>query len=162
MSETIGAAKPNYAETWKRKTYQVEFPSGLKAEMTTPNALSLMAESDQIPDTFFTLMTEAQATGTNPTESMTGAQLREFFKTISFLSLQIAKEHFVNPKVTDNPDYDNFEVSPNDVKGMLTMADQQFLMALGMDGRDPVGLLARFRQEQERVLALVQNGGGVR
>ena len=157
MSDTNGALKQNLAQAWKRKTETVTFPSGGQVEMTRPDALSLMAESDEIPDSFFNLMIEAQQGGKNPTEDMDAKQLREFFKTIGFLAKQLAVRHFVNPQVVVGREADEDELSLEDIEAM-DMQDKQFLLNWGMYGGSPVELLTRFRAEQAKLMAAAQNG----
>lgn len=157
MSQTNGAVKTNFAQTWKRQTMVVDFPSGAQAEMTRPDALSLMSEDGAIPDMFFAAMNDAQS-GKNPMEGLDASETRAFLKTIMYLAEQLALRHFVNPRIVENPDYENGEISIDDVKAM-SMEDKQFLTNWAMNSEDPVDLLARFRQEKARRLAAASNGG---
>ena len=164
MSETNGVVKPNLASAWKKNSEAVlvEFPSGLQAQMTRPSVMSLMtSDKNEIPDTFFNLLIEAQQGGKNPTEGMGGSEFREFMQTLDMLAVQLAKIHFVNPRVVEsNPDYENGEISVADVKAMDPF-DKQYLTNWGMNGGDHVVLLQRFRQQQAKLMAAAQNGEGV-
>jgi hypothetical protein len=148
----------NLAQAWKRKTETVEFPSGASAVMTRPDALSLLAESNDIPDTFFKAIQESQSTGKAPTENLSPAEMREFFKTMTFFAEQLAVKHFVSPVIVfdHEPDYEANEISIEDVKAM-DMLDKQFLMGWSMFGGSAVDALSRFRQQQATVVASTSN-----
>lgn len=158
MSETNGVVKPNFAQAWKRKTETVEFPSGAKAVMTRPDALSLLAESNEIPDTFFKAIQESQATGKAPTENLSPAEMREFFRTMTFFAEQLAVKHFVSPRIVSEgqPDYEADEIGLDDVRSM-DMLDKQFLMGWSMFGGSAVDALSRFRQQQATVVVAASN-----
>jgi hypothetical protein len=164
MSETNGVVtKPNFAQAWKKnaEAMLVEFPSGLKAEMTRPNAMSLMtSENNEIPDTFFNLLIEAQQTGKNPTEGMSAEQMKGFMRFMDMLAAQLAVEHFTNPRVVPGEASED-EINLVHVKAM-DMMDKQFIVNWGMNGGNHVDLLKRFRQQQNQLVVAAQNGEGIR
>lgn len=158
MSEQIGVAKTNLAQLWKRETELVEFPSGLKAEMTRPDAMSMLTQSNDVPDTFFALIMEAQSTGEIDMASMSPAEMREFFRMMMFLAEQLAVEHFTSPSIVPNPDYALDQISLKDLRGRMSMDDKMFLTNWAMGGGSPVDALKRFRDEQAQRLVAASNG----
>jgi hypothetical protein len=153
MATDNGVVKTsNLASAWRIVTETVEFPSGRQVEMSRPEAISLMAESDEIPDSFFNLMVASMETGKNPTEGMTGPEMRDFLKTMTILATQIAVQHFVNPRVVTEGEAGENEITLAEVKAM-SMNDKQFLMNFGMYGGEPVELLSRFREAERKRLA---------
>jgi hypothetical protein len=161
MSETNGVVKPNLALAWKLDTQMVQFPSGAEAEMTQPDALSILTQSDEIPDSFFALIMEGQKTGESPTKDMSPAEMREFFRLMMFVSEQIAIRHFANPRIVSNPDHANGQISIDDWRGKMSMDDKMFLWNWAQSGGSPVDALSRFREEQAQRLLALQNGGSL-
>lgn len=164
MSNDNGVVtKPNFAQAWKKnaESMLVEFPSGLKAEMTRPSAMSLMtADKNEIPDAFFNLLIQAQQSGKNPTEGMDAKELREFMAFMDMLAVQLAAKHFTYPRVVPGEAGED-EISIVHLEAMDIM-DKQFLVNWGMNGGDHVDLLKRFHQQRNKLMVAAQNGEGVR
>lgn len=161
MSNTNGAVKQNFAQAWKKQTMVVEFPSGLMAEMTRPNALAFLTERDDVPDFFFAIMTsstpqEAQ----EKISALSPEQQRDYTRMLSHFGEQLMVEHSVNPLVVTNkePNYEEGECSLDDVKA-IDFNDKQWLINWGMFGGTHVEALKRFRDEQAKRLHALQNGG---
>lgn len=161
MDETNGVVKQtNLASAWRIQAELVELPSKRKVKMTRPEAITLMAESDEIPDTFFNLMVEAMETGKNPTEGMSGVEMRSFLKTVTVLVTQIAIHHFVNPRVVTEGEAGEDEITLAEVKAM-SQSDKQFIMNFGMYGGEPTELLSRFRNAEAKQLVASSDGKSI-
>jgi hypothetical protein len=164
MSETTGAVKPNFASAWKKQTMVVEFPSGNRAEVARPDAMSFLAESGDIPDDFLTiLMASSREESDAATSALTPNRKLEYAKFMVAASERLISTYFVNPVVVSGnaPNYENGEISHEDVKAMDSQ-DKQFFLNFGMYGGEPVEALKRFRQQQAQLLAAPQNSKSIR
>jgi histidinol phosphatase-like PHP family hydrolase len=155
--------KPNFAQAWKRKTSDVKFPSGLEAEMTKPDAISFLTQSDEIPDQFFSVMMSGnQQDAQDMMKQMSPAEMRDYARLLSHFGEQLMVRHSINPRVVldHEPDYEAGEISLDDVKAM-DMNDKQFLINWGMMGGEATDALTRFLEEQNKRLVAAQNGGNL-
>jgi len=106
----------NRAHQWKKKTEELTFPSGNVALVKKPSLFAIMNQDGNIPNSFYVAMFSVdQKSGLVDMSGMSDEQKIEYVKTMMYMADKVAREAFVSPSIADHPDYDNDEITLDDI-----------------------------------------------
>lgn len=107
---------------WKEEGYQIEFPSGVVG-LVRPLSLDMMLESHYIPNELIPHV-EQMIRGTRAVQNGADMDMVELAKNNRKFSHAVAYASLISPRVSETPDYEANEISPDDI----SPEDLQFLV----------------------------------
>jgi hypothetical protein len=100
----------------EEKAGRIDIPFGNTALVKKPSLFAIMNEDGNIPNSFYVAMFSAdQKTGQINMNTMSDDQKIEYIKTMMYMADKVARESFVSPSISENPDYDNDEIALDDI-----------------------------------------------
>jgi len=155
MSDSNGLQVTPAAQ-WQRKTEIIGLPSGKVAEVQPLSMMSLILgdTAGDVPD-MITAQVIAQFAG-KETPSQLEINKSELPRMGAFIK-RIVVASMVNPRIVENPDYNNGEIAYDDVSD----EDREFLMGRAMPARE-LATAERFRPGPDAIVESGSNGGKVR
>lgn len=111
MSEQSLVVSP--ASAWKRKTEIVQLPSGLVAELKKPSVVSLALRGGRLPESLSAIVFDS-LNGRKRKDDTDGWQPQNMGEVADLMDV-ICVGAFVNPKIVENPDYEQGQIAIEDV-----------------------------------------------